>query len=65
MIKQKTTTQTIHTATKLVTIFVLVWIFILTVLTIFNLYAIIKKDRVITFDLPPITDMDFEYLEVD
>ena len=65
MTKQKTTTQTIRTATKVVTIFVLAWIFALSVLTIFNLCAIIKKDRSITYDLPPITDIDIEYLEVD
>lgn len=64
MIRQKTAIQTIHTATKVVTIFVLVWIFALTVLTIFNLCAIIKKDKVNdNNNAPPLVML--EYLEVD
>lgn len=62
---KKDTTQTIRTATKTVTIFILIWIGILSVLTIYNLCVIIKKEVIINYDLPPITEFELEYLEVD
>lgn len=60
---RKNTTQTIHTATKIVTIAILIWIVILSGLTLFNSYVIIKKEMSKNNNnLPPL--MVLEYLEV-
>lgn len=60
---RKNTTQTIRTATKAVTIAILIWIAILSGLTLFNSYVIIKKEMSKNNNnLPPL--MVLEYLEV-
>lgn len=63
MIEQKNTTQITHTSVRVITISILIWIFILSVLTIFNSCAIIKKDKVDNNNTPPLVVL--EYLEVD